>query len=165
MIKRWKDISASGKNRRNHKSVSANIALHGRHRYILSAFADRIASLAAEYASPLGSTYEFPSGICHRLRFLRFIAFPLSEISLHFNYIPRPGVFQYVLLSSKPQFSLFSSPVQSKNPARAGFFCSFLYIFFPEFIFFIAEATADFDLVRIGEEVADIFFGKAAKRG
>lgn len=74
--KRWNDISASRKNRKSHKSVSANIAFQGRHRYILSAFADRMASLAAEYASPIGSTYEFPSGICHRLRFLRFIAFP-----------------------------------------------------------------------------------------
>lgn len=53
-------------------------------------------------------------------------------------------------------FPHFPRRFKQKSRSR-GIFCSFLYIFFPEFIFFIAEAAADLDLVRIGEEIIYIF--------
>ena len=69
------------------------------------------------------------------------------------------------LLINRAAGAPFLFSLISKKSRSRGIFCSFLYIFFPEFIFFIAEAAADLDLVRIGEEVGCIFFGKAAKRG
>ena len=82
------------------------------------------------------------------------------SITSRINYIIHSEICEHIF-----ENTAHFLPAHTKKSRSRGIFCSFLYIFFPEFIFFIAEAAADLDLVRIGEEVVCIFFGKTAKCG